>query len=95
MRLLPGAFVRYAVRRINAQRRPAVLYLHPYELDVGGVVAHKRSGLRVSARRHITQSLFRRRIEHRLHRLLESFRFVPMRELLGGLVKAGAPASSR
>lgn len=97
MRLLPGALVRYAIRRINAECRPAVLYMHPYELDVGGVVAHKRDGLRVGPRRHLTQSLFRSRIEHRLHRLLESFRFVPMCELLNPSSQAASelPAAPR
>jgi len=81
-RLLPGVVVRQAVRWINRSDQPAVLYLHPYELDVGGVGRHKLEGLRVGWRRHLTQSLFRERMEARLHRLLESFHFVTLGNLV-------------
>jgi polysaccharide deacetylase family protein (PEP-CTERM system associated) len=81
-RLLPGWVTRYAVRRINRDDTPAVLYMHPYELDVRGISHHKRQGVRVSPWRHVTQALFRSRTEKRLHRLLETFRFTTMRDLL-------------
>lgn len=81
-RLLPGHAVRAAVRRINRSGMPAILYVHPYEIDVDGVGFHKDCGTRVSPIRHLTQSLFRSRVERRLHRLLEQFRFTTMRDLL-------------
>lgn len=34
LRLFPGAFARWATRRENRQDRPAVVYVHPRELDV-------------------------------------------------------------
>ncbi|MCG8404434.1 MAG: polysaccharide deacetylase family protein [Phycisphaerales bacterium] len=81
-RLLPGPLARLAIWRINRERMPAILYLHPYELDTYGILAHKRSGIRVNPSRHLTQALFRSQMERRLHRLLERFTFVTMRELL-------------
>ncbi len=81
-RLLPGVVVRMAMRRINRERMPAVLYLHPYELDTLGIGAHRRMGVRVSRRRHLTQALFRSRMEGRLRKLLEQFEFTTMRELV-------------
>jgi polysaccharide deacetylase family protein (PEP-CTERM system associated) len=81
-RLLPGAFVRAAVRRINREQMPAVLYLHPYELDTGGIGAHQRMGVKVGPARHLTQAMFRGRIESRLRKLLEQFEFTTMRELV-------------
>lgn len=79
-RLLPGAVVRSAIRQIHRAGRPAVLYMHPYELDPGGVGQHRRDGVRVSPWRELTQELFRSRFERRLHRLLESFRYLTLGE---------------
>lgn len=81
-RLLPGAVTCAAVGMLNRRRMPAILYVHPYELDTAGITLHKSNGLRVGPWRHLTQGLFRSRIERRLHRLLERFRFTTMRDLL-------------
>jgi polysaccharide deacetylase family protein (PEP-CTERM system associated) len=32
-RLLPYAFSRWAVRQVNAETRPAIIYFHPWEID--------------------------------------------------------------
>lgn len=80
-RLLPGRWARRAVTRVHRDG-PAVLYLHPYELDVDGVRAHVAQGFRVPLRMRFKQSLFRSRMERRLHRLLEQFHFTRMRDLL-------------
>ncbi len=34
-RMLPYAFSRWAIRQVNAQARPAILYFHPWEIDPG------------------------------------------------------------
>jgi len=79
-RLLPGRVVRTAVTLSNRRGLPAVLYMHPYELDVDGIQEHRWDGLRFSPWRGMTQGLFRKRIEARLHRLLESFQFETLAE---------------
>ncbi|MFH1419097.1 MAG: DUF3473 domain-containing protein [Planctomycetota bacterium] len=81
-RLLPGPLARLAIRRLNRGAMPAIIYMHPYELDVGGIRFHRSQGIKVSATRGVGQGLFRGRIEKRLHRLLESFHFSTMRDLL-------------
>ncbi len=81
-RLLPGAVMRTAIKMLERRKRPAVLYMHPYELDAGGVRAHMRDGVQVGFKRRITQELFRGRMESRLHRLFESFEFVTLRQSL-------------
>lgn len=85
-RLMPGPVARSAIRRINRSGMPAILYIHPYELDVKGIASHRAAGIRVGPIRHLTQGLFRQRTERRLHRLLERFRFTTMRELLAHAV---------
>lgn len=81
-RLLPGAVVRTAVRRLNRAGQPAILYVHPYELDVDGLTYHADHGARIGPWRRMTQALGRESFEDRLHRLLESFSFTTMRALL-------------
>ncbi|MCZ6684095.1 MAG: DUF3473 domain-containing protein [Planctomycetota bacterium] len=81
-RLLPGAVVRHAIRRLNRAGMPAILYMHPYELDIDGISFHKDCGVRVSPWRHLTQTAFRARIEARLHRLLETFQFTSVQDAL-------------
>ena len=34
-RLLPYAFSRWAVRQVNGEKRPAIIYFHPWEIDPG------------------------------------------------------------
>jgi polysaccharide deacetylase family protein (PEP-CTERM system associated) len=69
-RILPYAWTRWAIRRINdIDRRPAIFYLHPWEIDPDQPRLH---GSRLSRFRHYrnldqTNSRFRR--------LLSDFRF--------------------
>jgi len=81
-RLLPGLAARAAIKRLERRGISSVLYMHPYELDAGGVSMHIRDGVPVRFRRRITQELFRGRIESRLHRLFERFEFVTLRKSL-------------
>ncbi|MBN2562888.1 MAG: DUF3473 domain-containing protein, partial [Phycisphaerae bacterium] len=81
-RLLPGLVARRAIRRLNREGMPAILYIHPYELDVDGIASHRDQGVKVGLGRYLTQHLFRGRIERRLHRLCDQFRFTTMRDLL-------------
>jgi polysaccharide deacetylase family protein (PEP-CTERM system associated) len=77
-RLLPGAIMAHAIRRLNRVGQPAVIYLHPYELVPGEVRAFMRTGTSVSAIRRFTQELWRSRVAKRLSRLFGEFRFGTM-----------------
>jgi polysaccharide deacetylase family protein (PEP-CTERM system associated) len=92
-RLLPGAIARLAIRRINRRGMPAILYLHPYELDIEGIREHKLAGVEVGRWRQFTQGLFRNQMEGRVHRLLESSQFVTMRDLLQEAIRAQSVVS--
>jgi polysaccharide deacetylase family protein (PEP-CTERM system associated) len=82
-RLFPYALTRRALKDINAREgQPAMVYLHPWELDGD----QPRLPLRPLSRfRH---SVNTRRTESRLRRLLREFQFGPVRTVLG---KAGLP----
>jgi polysaccharide deacetylase family protein (PEP-CTERM system associated) len=76
-RLFPYSFTKLCLRKVNNQDRPAVFYLHPWELDPG----HPRVSLPLTKRlRHYTNL---GRTEHRLDKLLDDFRFTTIREVLG------------
>ena len=76
-RLLPYGWTRWSLSRINAQEgRPAVFYLHPWEIDPDQ--PRIRAGL-IARIRHYTNL---RRTEARLRRLLGEFRFGPIRRLI-------------
>jgi polysaccharide deacetylase family protein (PEP-CTERM system associated) len=82
-RLLPGPILSAAIREVNRQGQPAVVYLHPYELAVNELTMLKRRGWHWGWRTYLTQSLFRGRMLGRLSRLFQAFRFAPMAEVLG------------
>lgn len=82
-RLLPRPVLSAALRDINRDRRPAVVYLHPYELDVNEPAILQKNGWPIGWRTYIRQSLFRGRIAGRLRAILREFRFAPIAEVLG------------
>ncbi len=80
VRLFPYLFTRLALRRINAEGLPAMMYFHPYELDT-----REMRDLRpiVPWRVRLTQGLNRRWTAGKIRALARDFRFAPAREVLG------------
>ncbi len=79
-RIFPYAFTRWAIRRVNGQERmPAIVYLHPWEVDPAQPRIHAG---RLSLFRHYTNL---HRTERRLEQLLRDFRFAPLGHILEGL----------
>ena len=75
-RLFPLWLTRGAIRAINAEGQPAVVYLHPWEFDPD---QPRMTAAPLGARfRHYVNL---RRTEARLDALLGEFRFAPMREV--------------
>ena len=89
-RILPYAWTRWGIGRINHhERRPAIFYLHPWEIDPDQ--PRLRTGV-VSRFRHYRNL---GSTERRLRRLLGDFRFGPMSSVLNAtssLTSAGQPA---
>jgi polysaccharide deacetylase family protein (PEP-CTERM system associated) len=77
LRLLPMTYTRWAINRIhNQERRPVMVYFHPWELDPGQ--PRLKAGWR-SRLRHYTGL---GKTEDRLDALLSNGRFQPLRQLL-------------
>lgn len=77
-RLFPYAYTKYCMKKVNGQGRPAVFYLHPWELDPE---QPRVKNLSLSQRlRHYSNI---DQTELRLDRLLRDFKFTTIREVLG------------
>ena len=85
LRHFPGFVTRWAMRRV-AQKRPAVLYMHPYEIELDAPAIETAHLDWATARRvrwiHRLQLRNRRTVETKIARLLSEFRFAPMREVI-------------
>jgi polysaccharide deacetylase family protein (PEP-CTERM system associated) len=78
LRLLPYRYFHWGMTRLQREGRPAVVYLHPWEIDPG------QPRLRVRGKRGYSSHYLRlRAMEGKLRRLLQDFRFAPIREVLG------------
>jgi len=85
-RLLPYAWTRWGISRLNIrERRPAIFYIHPWEIDPG---QPRLRGSRLSEFRHYTNL---DKTEGRLRRLVSDFKFAPLRDVLR---LSGAPVAS-
>ena len=78
-RLLPYAVTAWALRRLNGREgQPAMVYLHPWEIDPG------QPRLPVSGLTYARHSVNIRTTEAKLRRLMREFRFAPVRDVLVG-----------
>jgi polysaccharide deacetylase family protein (PEP-CTERM system associated) len=75
-RAMPGVVTRWAVQRLNAQGMPAILYVHPWELDTG------QRFDRVTARERVTHYSGRRTLETKLRRLFTDFEFGSLSDII-------------
>ncbi len=85
LRLLPYAYMHWGMRRVNREGEPAIVYLHPWELDP------QQPRLRSRGKRGVsTHYINLRGMEAKLRRLLADFRFAPVSEVLAerGLLAA-------
>jgi len=84
-RLLPYRLFRQALRRLNREGHPAIIYLHPWELDPGHPRPHP------TPRERLTHYSNLKRTEGKLVTLLRDFRFGPLAEQLTLMDQAAKP----
>jgi polysaccharide deacetylase family protein (PEP-CTERM system associated) len=85
-RLLPYGWTSAGIRSINREGRPAVFYLHPWEIDPD---QPRLRGSLLSRVRHYTNLT---RTEPRLRRLLREFRFSRISDVLFPVLQPALPA---
>ena len=82
-RITPYFLFKEAVRRMNGEGRPVVLYIHPYELNEGHLNLDRPfSRLPGAAAKVLIQNFRLRSVPSRLEAILRDFRFVPIIEYL-------------
>ncbi len=82
-RLLPKALTRWALNRVNQhEQQPCIFYFHSWEMDKDQPKQHQASAL---ARFRHYHNLHRQR--ERLIPLLQSFRWVPVRDAFKDVIK--------
>lgn len=81
-RLLPYWWTTWGIRQVNKEGRPAMFYVHPWELDPG------QPRLPVGALTRVRHYGGLASTEHRLTKLLKEFRFGPVAQVMG-LAPAG------
>jgi polysaccharide deacetylase family protein (PEP-CTERM system associated) len=74
-RMLPYAVIHWSLRNINRNGYPAILYLHPWELDA------KQRRIPVSPRERLTHYGGRDSLVGKLQRLFQDFELIPLGEL--------------
>ncbi len=77
-RLLPSRVIEHAVQQLNTAGDPAVIYTHPYEFNPDEL---RSMGRAVPLWRRLNQGLGRRGFAVKIERLLQRFRFAPLRTL--------------
>jgi polysaccharide deacetylase family protein (PEP-CTERM system associated) len=93
LRFLPPAVVHHAIRSVNAEGVPAILYLHPWEVD-----PHQPRVRTAGAGARFRHYLNLDRTLGRLDGLLKAFPWAPVSEVLASLspeTSAPAPAWTR
>jgi polysaccharide deacetylase family protein (PEP-CTERM system associated) len=76
-RLFPYAYTKFLMRKCNALGRPAVFYLHPWEVDPGQPRIRLPLVKSIRHYRNLDQT------EKRLETLLKDFQFTTIKEVLG------------
>lgn len=78
LRLMPGALFRWFLARVNAEGRPFVIYVHPWEADTATPRLRKLPPISRFVTYYGAGSVIRK-----LEGLLQCYRFAPIREVLG------------
>ncbi len=76
VRALPYAIIRAGIHQLNHQGQPAIMYMHPWELDVG------QRFDKVTLRERVTHYYGRRGLMKKLDQMFQDFAFVPLGRLL-------------
>jgi polysaccharide deacetylase family protein (PEP-CTERM system associated) len=84
-RLLPYTWTRWGIRRVNHEGRPAVFYVHPWELDPD------QPRIRVGALTRLRHYGGLSSTPRRLTRLLNDFRFQSVARVMNLVPSAGGP----
>ncbi|HIE28232.1 TPA: DUF3473 domain-containing protein [Candidatus Poribacteria bacterium] len=83
LRLMPYIATRAAIKKLSSEGMPTMIYMHPYEFDSQDLPTPigNAKNLRLKFLR-FNQNLNRNRSEMKLRKLLNDFKFVPIKDVL-------------
>ncbi len=87
MRVAPLLYIQRCIAQYNELGQPAVIYLHPWEIDVD------QPRLPVNLKNKFILYANLKRTENKLEQLLQRYRFVAIRDFLA-LEKTGSKATA-
>ena len=90
LRILPYSIVRWGLRRLNATGSPAIMYLHPYELDPSDIRAPSLPTSIAGRISYKLQRLNRERNPAKIKRLLGEFEFTCIRDAFANVLTTDA-----
>lgn len=82
LRLFPYAVTKWAIRKINNQGKPAMVYIHPYEIDTEDFQDYGFGNNFKKKFTRFTQEFNRENMEDKIRTLLRDFEFTAIRDLL-------------
>lgn len=82
LRLFPYSMTKWAIRKLNKTGKPAVVYIHPYEIDTEDGNDYESFGVKITKFTRFTQEFNRRKTEYKIRALLEDFEFTMIREFI-------------
>ena len=81
LRVLPYRFIRWGIKKLNKEGHPAVIYMHPYEMDSKDIeINHSSTDCRTRLTL-FTQRMNRSRFEGKMRRLFNDFKFSSIRDV--------------
>lgn len=83
LRLLPYSFIKRGIKRVNQEGLPAIVYLHPWDMDPDQPI------IKPTIRERFTHYHNLHTTEGKLKRLLEDFKFSPMIDLVEDIKSRG------
>jgi polysaccharide deacetylase family protein (PEP-CTERM system associated) len=82
-RLLPYAIIKYALKQINIEGMPFIVYMHPYEFDTNDLTYPLKEAENMNDKKFkFMQNLNRDKSESKLYNLIRDFDFCPAMEVL-------------
>ncbi|RIK49952.1 MAG: polysaccharide deacetylase family protein, partial [Chloroflexi bacterium] len=88
VRALPYGVIRAALRRLQRAGEPAILYVHPWELDLGQRYSQ------VTARERVTHYWGRSGLAAKLEQMFDEFSFTTLRAVVAHLEQTAQPAAT-
>ena len=82
LRLFPYAVTKWAIRKLNKQGSPAMVYVHPYEIDTEDFQDYGFDSNVKTKFTRFTQEFNREKTEDKIRALLRDIEFVAIRDLL-------------